>query len=515
MRPVRLIRGFVTVGGWTLGSRVVGFIRDMMIAAFVGAGPVAEAYFVAAQLPNMFRRFFAEGAFNTAFVPMFSKRLEAGENPQAFAEEALAGLVTVVIGVSVVAMAVMPWLVLAMAWGFAQDERWGLATLYGWICFPYILFISVAALLSGLLNAGGRFIAAAAAPVMMNVVLIAAMLLADLRGWDMGLAMSWSMPVAGIVQAGMLWIAAARMGFPLRLRRPKLTPDMRRLLAIAFPSVLAGGVVQINLMVGKQVSSLFEGAVAWLNYADRLYQPAFGGGRHRHRHRALARHLAPPAGGRYDWRAPRAQPRGGIRADPDGAGRRGTDGDRGAADLCPVPARRVHRGRGGANRIGAGDLRRRAAGLRAAKGDPAAVFRARGYAAPVPLCAQLHGREPGGRPRPCAADRLQRRSPRDHDCRLGDAGAGLWWGTREMGEAARFDDRLRRRLPRIVLAAALMGLALWGMRHLLGDALYTPTTRYGALALLVLGGMAAYALAAFVTGAARPADFTAGFRRQR
>ncbi|HRM40138.1 MAG TPA: lipid II flippase MurJ, partial [Escherichia coli] len=167
-------------------------------------------------------------------------------------------------------------MVFAMAAGFRGDERFDLAVMYGRICFPYILFISLTALLSGLLNAGGRFVAAGAAPVLMNFILIAAMLLAHRFGWDMGSAMAWSTPVSGIAQFLTVWWAAKRMGFPLRLRLPRLSPDMKRLLAVAAPAVLAGGVVQINLMVGQQVGSFFDGAVAWLTYADRLYQLPLG-----------------------------------------------------------------------------------------------------------------------------------------------------------------------------------------------------------------------------------------------
>lgn len=198
----------------------MGFVRDVMIAAYLGTGPVAEAYNVAFRLPNMFRRFFAEGAFNTAFVPMFAKRLEAGEDPRKFAEEAFSGLFSVVLVVSLIATLLMPWLIFALAAGFVGDERFDLAVTYGRICFPYILFISLTALLSGLLNADGRFIAAAAAPVLMNLILIAAMLLADRYGWDMGSAMAWSTPVSGIAQFLTVWWAAKRMGFPLHLRRP-------------------------------------------------------------------------------------------------------------------------------------------------------------------------------------------------------------------------------------------------------------------------------------------------------
>ncbi|MGB3146639.1 MAG: murein biosynthesis integral membrane protein MurJ, partial [Paracoccaceae bacterium] len=276
MKPIRLMKGFLTVGTWTLLSRVAGFARDVLTANYLGTGAVAEAFLVAFSLPNMFRRFFAEGAFNTAFVPIFSKKLEAGEDAHGFAEEAFTGLAIVVALFSIVAMLGMRWLVLAMAGGFAGDERLELAIEYGNICFPYIFFISLTALLSGLLNAGGRFVAAAGAPVLLNIIFIFAMIFAHRAGWDMGLTLAWSTPLTGMAQLALVWVAAKKMGFPLRFRRPRFSTDLRRLLAVAAPSVLAGGVVQINLLVGRQVGSFFDGAIAWLSYADRLYQLPLG-----------------------------------------------------------------------------------------------------------------------------------------------------------------------------------------------------------------------------------------------
>ena len=178
MRQIRLVSGFFTVGGWTLLSRVLGFVRDVMILAWLGTGPVYEAFVVAFRLPNMFRRFFAEGAFNMAFVPMFSKRLEQDDHARAFAEEALAGLATVLIALTLVAQLAMPWLIWGIASGFARQEQFDLSVEFGRIAFPYILFISLAALLSGVLNAMGRFAAAAAAPVLLNVLLVGAMAVA-------------------------------------------------------------------------------------------------------------------------------------------------------------------------------------------------------------------------------------------------------------------------------------------------------------------------------------------------
>ena len=154
-------------------SRVLGLARDILMAALLGTGPVAQAFLIAFTLPNMFRRFFAEGAFNLAFVPLFAKKVEGGEDAEGFARDALSGLGFVLFLFTIAGQIAMPWLVLAMAGGFAGDERFTLSVDHGRIAFPYILLISLTALLSGVLNSLGRFALPAAAPILMNVVMIA------------------------------------------------------------------------------------------------------------------------------------------------------------------------------------------------------------------------------------------------------------------------------------------------------------------------------------------------------
>ncbi|MEM9045892.1 MAG: murein biosynthesis integral membrane protein MurJ [Pseudomonadota bacterium] len=277
--PIRILASFGTVGGWTMMSRILGFIRDILIGALVGTGPVAEAFIVAFRLPNMFRRFFAEGAFNLAFIPLFSKKL-SGEGESAardFAEEALSVLLTILIALTVVAQAIMPWLVWVIAGGFeAGSDREELAVLFSRICFPYILFISLAALFSGIANGYGRFAAAAAAPVLLNLVWIAGMALGAWLGWEMGLTLAWSVFVGGVGQLILMVVAVRRLGVKLGLRLPRLSPDVRRLIALAIPAVLIGGVTQINLIVGTRIASATEGAVGWLYFADRIYQLPLG-----------------------------------------------------------------------------------------------------------------------------------------------------------------------------------------------------------------------------------------------
>lgn len=287
MSPIRLLRGFATVGVWTMVSRVLGFLRDILIAALMGAGPVAEAFFVAFTLPNMFRRLFAEGAFNTAFVPLFARRLE-GEGPEAarrLAEEALSALAVLLLVFTLAAQLVMPALVLLLASGFAEDGRFALAVEFGRVVFPYILFISLAALFSGALNALGHFAAAAAAPVLLNLILIAGLLLAEAlsapaqtgpEGLSHARILIWAVLAAGIAQLALVGWAARRAGMGLALRAPRLSKDVRRLAIIALPAALAAGVMQINLVVGRQVASYFDGAVGWLWYADRVFQLPLG-----------------------------------------------------------------------------------------------------------------------------------------------------------------------------------------------------------------------------------------------
>ena len=203
MKPIRLMSGFLTVGMWTLLSRVLGFVRDAMILAILGTGPLYEAYVVAFRLPNMFRRFFAEGAFNMAFVPMFSKKLETDEDPRGFAEDAFAGLASILIVLTLLAQLIMPWLIYALASGFTGQEKFALSVEFGRIAFPYILFISLAALLSGVLNATGRFAAAAAAPVLLNVLLVSSMAIAAYLGADV--ARAWSGPFRWLVSHSWPW----------------------------------------------------------------------------------------------------------------------------------------------------------------------------------------------------------------------------------------------------------------------------------------------------------------------
>ena len=274
-----LIRSAATVGGYTMLSRVLGFLRDILIAAVLGAGPVADAFFVAFRIPNMFRRLVAEGAFASAFVPLFSRRLEADGEAAArgFAEQVLAVLLGALLVFTLLVEITMPWLMRVIAPGFAGDPvTFGLAVLFTRLTFPYLLFMALVALLGGVLNSLYRFAAPAAAPVLLNVVLIAALAGFAEAGPTPAHALSWGVALAGAGQ--FLWLIAAchRAGMRLRLPRPRLTPEVRRLLWLMVPAGLTAGVHQVNLLVGTIVATLQGGAVSYLYYADRVNQLPFG-----------------------------------------------------------------------------------------------------------------------------------------------------------------------------------------------------------------------------------------------
>ena len=270
-----LLTSLTTVGSWTIISRVFGFIRDIFIATFLGSGPVAEAFLIAFSLPNMFRTFFAEG-FNLSFVPIFSKKLRDKKAAKLLAEQTLSYLLVVLIILNILAQFIMPWLIFAMASGFYFDDRFELAVIYTRITFPYIMFISITALLSGVMNSIEKFAAAAAAPVLLNVIFISALTLSNYLNWDTGLSLAWAVPIAGFSQMCLLWYTASRAGFILIPKFSPLNPELKRLFRVALPAILAGGLIQINLLVGRQVASYHEGGIAWLSYADRLYQLPLG-----------------------------------------------------------------------------------------------------------------------------------------------------------------------------------------------------------------------------------------------
>lgn len=278
-----LVKKFASVGGATMASRALGFVREAMIGAALGAGPVADAFYAAFRFPNLFRRVFAEGAFNTAFVPLFAKGIEADgtEGARRFAGEVLSFLVMALLVLSAVAMIFMPFLVgTVIAPKFADTpEKFDLTVTMTRIMFPYLFAMSVLAMLSGILNSLRKYFLAALAPVLLNALMIVVLFMARAAGTDgpgTGLWLSWGVVLSGFAQVALVAWGVWREGFAMALRPPRLTPGVKRLLVLMGPAVVTGGVTQINLLVGQIIASAQDGAIALLNYADRINQLPLG-----------------------------------------------------------------------------------------------------------------------------------------------------------------------------------------------------------------------------------------------
>jgi len=274
------LRSVATVGSYTMVSRLFGFVRDILTAAILGAGPVADAFFVAQRLPNLFRSLFAEGAFSAAFVPLANRALTEGGKPalKEFAEQAYALLFAALLVFVVLGEIFMPLAMHVIAPGFeAEPAKFELVVSLTRITFPYLLFISLVALQGGLLNTLDRFAAAAATPVLLNLFLIAGLSLMAWLHWSGGAVLAWMLTAAGVAQFFWLMVSCAHAGVRLRLRRPRLTPAVRQTLTIMGPGVLGAGVTQLNLVISTALASLLpEGSVSFLYYADRLNQLPLG-----------------------------------------------------------------------------------------------------------------------------------------------------------------------------------------------------------------------------------------------
>lgn len=270
----------VTVGALTLLSRVAGFVRDLLTARILGAGPVADAFFVALKLPNFFRRVTAEGAFTVSFVPLYShvREKEGEEAANRFASEAMGVMTTILLPFTLICMVAMPLIMWAIAPGFGEGTvRYDLAVMFSRITFPYLLLMSVTALLGGVLNAHDRFAPFAAAPIFFNLTMVVCLLATELFFPTAGHALAWGVTLAGVVQLVFVWICARRAGIILVPARPAMTVHVRELLRLMVPGVIGAGVVQINLFADVIIASfLSEGAVSHLYYADRLNQLPLG-----------------------------------------------------------------------------------------------------------------------------------------------------------------------------------------------------------------------------------------------
>ena len=271
-----LLRSSAIFSGLTLVSRVLGLVRDLVVTARLGASQTiaADAYYTALAFPNLFRRIFAEGAFAAAFVPAYTRKLAADGEAEAdrFAADALATVAFATVAVMLAAQLAMPWLMYLINPGYADEpEKFRLAWMLTQVTMPYLPCMAIAALYSGILNAHGRFVVSAAYPTILNLVMLAVVLPqkdpVQAAWWASG-----AVVVSGIGQAGVCWWGAARTGARLRLIRPRLTPEIRSLVKLAIPTVIANSATQINIFISGILASQIAGMRVWMNVADRLYQ---------------------------------------------------------------------------------------------------------------------------------------------------------------------------------------------------------------------------------------------------
>jgi putative peptidoglycan lipid II flippase len=278
-----LVRKFATVGGSTLVSRFFGFAREMLMARALGTGPMADAFYAAFVFPNLFRRLFAEGAFNSAFVPLFAREIEAGgkEAAKKFSEEVFGVLFTVLMLLTIAMELAMPLIVRTIiAPGFdTASEKYAATYQMALIMFPYLMCMSLTAMLSGMLNSLHHFFAAAIAPVFLNLLMIGSLAYSIWFGTEArttALYLSYAVLIAGVLQMAVLYVGVRHAGMSIKFKRPRLTENVKRLLWLALPAAVTGGVTQINQLIGQMIASSKEGAIAALQFADRLYQLPLG-----------------------------------------------------------------------------------------------------------------------------------------------------------------------------------------------------------------------------------------------
>ena len=285
-----LLRNSGTIGGLTLVSRVLGMVRDMLMARYVGAGLASDAFLIAFRIPNLFRALFAEGAFSAVFVPMFNRRMTEAEREKAasghaaaieFAGQVLSVLMPFLIVFTVIMMILAAPIVTAMTGGFPDGgpEKYALTVYMTRITLPYLALISIVSLLGGILNSFGRFWVNAAAPILLNICMIAALLF--FRGdsqVETAISQSIAVTVSGMMQLAWLIISCRQSGVRLRIGLPRLSPGVKRMLALIGPAAIGQGAIQFNLLVSTSLAARFlpGSSISWLYYADRMNQLPLG-----------------------------------------------------------------------------------------------------------------------------------------------------------------------------------------------------------------------------------------------
>lgn len=277
---MKLFKAMATVAGLTGLSRILGFIRDILTAAILGAGPIADAFFVALKLPNFFRRVTAEGAFSVSFVPLYSEKIatEGEEKADLFASNAFAVMLLFLVPFTLLALIAMPFIIYGIAPGFIGDAvRYDAAVELSRVTFPYLLLMSLTALMGGVLNARDKFAPFAGAPILFNLALIIALVGFTPVLESAGHAMAWGVLGAGVVQFLWLLFWVKKHGVHLRLKKPEFTGNIKKLFKLMGPGVIGAGVVHVNLLADLIIASLLaSGSISYLYYADRLNQLPLG-----------------------------------------------------------------------------------------------------------------------------------------------------------------------------------------------------------------------------------------------
>jgi len=259
---------------FTLISRILGYIRDILIAFFLGASIFADAFFVAFRLPNTFRRLFAEGTFNAAFIPSYtSANTENKKKGKKFADDILGWLILILMLIVTVVEIFTPYLVYIIAPGFIEnDVKFNLAVELTRITFPFLLFVSLSSFFSGILNSNNKFASAAAAPILLNIILILSLIISYKFNLNFAKQLSYGVTLAGILQFIFLLFVAAKFYKPTLIFKIKADSKVKLFFKKLIPSIFSSGVTQINILVGTIIASFEMGAVSYLYYADRIYQ---------------------------------------------------------------------------------------------------------------------------------------------------------------------------------------------------------------------------------------------------
>ena len=517
---MKLVRTLGSVGGLTLASRVLALVRDSLQARYVGASFASDAFTIAFRLPNMFRALFAEGAFNAAFIPMFNRKVgETGELSAGldFAERALSVLFAVLLGFTAIMLAAAWPITWAMSLGFnnATPDQFAFAVQLSRITIPYLMLISLASLLGGILNSLDKFWVNAAAPILLNIAMVTALVFFNGDPYETARAQAVAVPIGGLLQLAWLALACRRAGVSLRPRLPRVDPEVKRLMKLILPAAMGAGASQVNLLISSALAArlLAAGSISYIYYADRLNQLPLGligiG---------LGTILLPTISRLLG---------AGREAEAMETQNRGTE----LALFLTLPAmvalivaaEPIVRGLFQYGAFDAADTR-------------ACAWALAGFSVGLPSYVLVKVLTPG------FYARQDTRTPVRYAMwsvgvniaanivlipLLGHVGpplatalastvnvAMLYRTLRKRGHFA-VDAQLRRRLPRLAVAALLMGAAVFGLESLLDPYLVGPMAmRYAALVVLVGTGCAIYGLACFVTGAFRVADVKALIRRR-